>query len=137
MADLRVIATDGTSTIIPLRAGSHIAEWAYDRPDVRGRVKHRQPDEIAFRRPDRFLLDGTPYQLYLYYSEHDLPDLMEVSRVEIRYVNARGGIELERCDHPPSIEARLAVPVRPLVDPLVRAGVEHTKVEPSRQDLPA
>src|SRR5687768_1278867 len=28
---------------LPIRAGVHTAEWAYDRPDIRGRVRHARP----------------------------------------------------------------------------------------------
>jgi hypothetical protein len=94
VAQVRVTDRTGVTALIPLRAGSDVAEWAYDRTDLRGRVKHGQPTEIAFRRPDVFLVDGSAYFLYLYYSEHDLPAAMNVQQIEVRYVHPRGAIEL-------------------------------------------
>ena len=38
-----VALTTGSSTsIVPLRAGIEVSEWAYDRPDVRERIGHAQ-----------------------------------------------------------------------------------------------
>jgi hypothetical protein len=94
VAEITVVPREGSSAVIPLRAGIDTAEWAYDRPDVAGKTKHQKPPEIAFRRPDVFLADGTQYSLFLYYTERDLPRPMEVERIEVRYVNPAGSIEL-------------------------------------------
>ncbi len=36
-------ATDGREFDMDLRAGADTAEWAYDRPDIRSRIKHARP----------------------------------------------------------------------------------------------
>ena len=41
-ARLRISDSSGLTHIIDLRAGIETAEWAYDRPDVAARVKHRK-----------------------------------------------------------------------------------------------
>ena len=41
---LRVRATDGRTFEFPLRAGVDTADWAYDRPDIRSRIKHRRAE---------------------------------------------------------------------------------------------
>lgn len=41
-ARLLITDTSGRSWSFDLRAGIETAEWAYDRPDVRGRVKHQK-----------------------------------------------------------------------------------------------
>lgn len=43
VARLRVRLASGRDLALTLRAGIDTAEWAYDRPDVRARVRHRRP----------------------------------------------------------------------------------------------
>jgi len=44
----RIIVTDdrGVDAVFPLRAGIETAEWAYDRGDVREKVRHSKPEEV-------------------------------------------------------------------------------------------
>ena len=42
VAKLRLQATDGRSFEFLLRAGADTADWAYDRPDLRTRIRHRR-----------------------------------------------------------------------------------------------
>lgn len=42
VARLRLQATDGRSFEYSLRAGADTADWAYDRPDLRTRIRHRR-----------------------------------------------------------------------------------------------
>lgn len=94
VVELTVVGRDGQTALIALRAGPHLAEWAHMRPDIRERTKHSRPEEIAFRRPTVSPVDGRTYEYELYYSEHDLPSVMEVERVEIRPVHPLGGVEV-------------------------------------------
>ncbi len=94
VAELTVVGRDGTTAEIPLRAGRDLGEWAYNRPDVQGRVKHARPPTVAFRRPTVSPIDGQPFEYELYYSEHDLPREMDVERIELRAVHPLGGIEI-------------------------------------------
>jgi hypothetical protein len=43
VARVRLRARDGREFDFELRAGADTAEWAYDRPDIRSRVKHARP----------------------------------------------------------------------------------------------
>jgi hypothetical protein len=43
VARVRLRAADGREFDLELRAGADTAEWAYDRPDIRSRVKHARP----------------------------------------------------------------------------------------------
>jgi len=94
VAQITVVPDRGAPVVLPLRAGVEVAEWAYDRPDIVGRIAHEKPEEIAFRRPDIFPVDGSRYDLYFYYAEHDLPSSMRVDRIEMRHVHDQGGIEV-------------------------------------------
>ena len=42
VAKLTLHAADGRSFEFPLRAGAETADWAYDRPDLRARMRHRR-----------------------------------------------------------------------------------------------
>ncbi|MFN2493504.1 MAG: hypothetical protein ABR501_11555, partial [Pyrinomonadaceae bacterium] len=42
VAHVRLHADDGQNFDFELRAGDHTSEWAYDRPDIRARIKHRR-----------------------------------------------------------------------------------------------
>jgi hypothetical protein len=43
VARVRLRARDGRTFDFELRAGKDTAEWAYDRPDIRSRIKHTRP----------------------------------------------------------------------------------------------
>lgn len=43
VARLRLNTNDGRVFEFPLQAGIDTAEWAYDRPDIRARIRHRRP----------------------------------------------------------------------------------------------
>lgn len=42
IGNLRINREDGQKLNLELRAGSHTSEWAYDRPDIRSRIKHKR-----------------------------------------------------------------------------------------------
>jgi hypothetical protein len=42
IADLHLTGSNGQTFDFELRAGEHTAEWSYDRPDIRSRMKHQR-----------------------------------------------------------------------------------------------
>ena len=42
VARLRLQLADGRTLEVTLRAGADTSEWAYDRPDIRARIRHRR-----------------------------------------------------------------------------------------------
>ena len=42
VAEVRLVDSEGRATPVPVRAGLHTAEWAYDRPGEAGRTLHRR-----------------------------------------------------------------------------------------------
>lgn len=42
VAHIRLRGKDGETFNLELRAGDHTSEWAYDRPDIRSRIKHNR-----------------------------------------------------------------------------------------------
>jgi hypothetical protein len=82
VAEVEVRLATGRSFRFPLRAGLETAEWAIDRSDLGGRVRHRKaPVDESFR-----AADGSPGHRYR--AELDLPGRYWVDGVRI--VPARG-----------------------------------------------
>jgi hypothetical protein len=88
VAQIVVTATDGRQVTLPLLAGRDISEGAHDRGDVRPRVKHRRA-EVAYSEADRDI-NGGPYEIHYYYSQHALPGRWAVRNVELRYTYSLG-----------------------------------------------
>jgi hypothetical protein len=65
---------------IPLRAGVETADWAYDRPDIRSRIKHRQPSIAT----NYDVTDAKyKYQGHVYVATVSLPEPLIVESGEI------------------------------------------------------
>jgi hypothetical protein len=47
VAECSVRLASGREIVLPIRAGLDTAEWAWDRPDLRGRVRHARPKLYA------------------------------------------------------------------------------------------
>jgi hypothetical protein len=53
VAHVRLHGKDGETFNLELRAGEHTSEWAYDRPDIRSRIKHgRAPVATSYEVQD-------------------------------------------------------------------------------------
>lgn len=96
VAEITVVPMRGPEAKIQLLAGRDVAEWAYDRADAVGKAHHARPDTIAFRREAFDPVFNQTYDLYLFYSEHDLPveREMEVKQVDIRLTSPDSSFEL-------------------------------------------
>jgi hypothetical protein len=80
VARLRLSTTDGRKFEFPLRAGADTAEWAYDRPDIRARIRHRRPTvATSYGVSDA---KGN-YEAHTYVSSVALPEKMKIARDEI------------------------------------------------------
>jgi hypothetical protein len=81
MAEITLVATDGTRRSYRLLAGVHTAENAYDRPDVRPHLRHVRP-AVAGQTPD---IDpsGRPTLSNLYEASFAV-DGLDVAQVEVR-----------------------------------------------------
>jgi hypothetical protein len=42
VGQIELVAQDGKTFSFDLRAGDHTSEWAYDRSDIRSRIKHKR-----------------------------------------------------------------------------------------------
>jgi hypothetical protein len=70
VAHIRLHAQDGEAFNFDLRAGEHTSEWAYDRPDIRSRIKHkRAPLATSYEVEDT----RAKYQAHTYVSSFGLP----------------------------------------------------------------
>lgn len=92
VAELVVTTETGERRSITLRAGRHVSEWAYDRPDVRPIVRHAQAEmAFDFKNTD---LDGREYDVRLYYGELPLGRPLSAKTVEFRYTYPAGSLRL-------------------------------------------
>ncbi len=88
VGEIVVVTTDGRRWTLPLLVGEHVSEWAYDRPDVRARVRHRRA-EVAY---SWTVTDPgfDPYQMHYFYSQHTLPERGAIQEVVLRYTHPQG-----------------------------------------------
>ncbi|MDP2727038.1 MAG: YfhO family protein [Dehalococcoidia bacterium] len=89
-----VVLTDdlGFQRRVPLLAGIHTAEAAYDREDVRSLVQHQKPAVAdTIREPDS---GGQTSPVNLYYASLTLPQPTTIQRLTIEYTYSRGSLEV-------------------------------------------
>jgi hypothetical protein len=77
---LRVIANDGRAFEFPLRAGVDTAEWSYDRPDIRARIKHRRPAVATSYTVNDVKAN---YEAHAYVTSFELPEKIIITAGEI------------------------------------------------------
>jgi hypothetical protein len=70
VAQIELVAQDGKTFSFDLRAGDHTSEWAYDRSDIRSRIKHkRAPVATSYSVDDA----REKYEAHTYVSSFALP----------------------------------------------------------------
>lgn len=80
VAHIRLQTKDGQTFNFALRAGEHTAEWSYDRPDIRARMKHRRaPVATSYEVAD----EQTKYEAHMYVSSFALPRRAVITGGEI------------------------------------------------------
>lgn len=83
----------GAQLRLPLQAGVHTAEAAYDRGDVQPLLRHRKPQVAATLRD--FDPSGKPYQSNIYYASIILLQAVDVRVIAIEYSHPTGSLEVE------------------------------------------
>lgn len=80
VARVRVRARDGRVFDFPLRAGADTSEWAYDRPDIRSRIKHSRASVAT-----SYAVDDAQwhYEGHTYAASFALPEKVAVTGGEI------------------------------------------------------
>jgi len=78
VARLRVVDADGHVWSSDLRAGIDTAEWAYDRPDLQGQLKHQRA-RVA-------MTWNVPYPVHTYVTDLTFPTPMQVVEVTLERV---------------------------------------------------
>jgi hypothetical protein len=90
----RLTATDtaGKTYVFQMLAGVHTAEWAWERPDLQGKMPHQLPP-IARTWQQR---DGNapPYPAHYYYAEFPLGATVRLRRVEVQFLHPTSQVEL-------------------------------------------
>jgi hypothetical protein len=91
VAQLRLHATDGQSFDYDLRTGEHTSEWAYDRPDIRARIKHKR----AVVGTSYEVADAqAKYQAHTYVSSFALPRKAVIASGELAVARVAGAPDL-------------------------------------------
>lgn len=92
LAEITVVTDKGERKTVTLQAGQHVAEWAYDRADVVGKVKHgKAPVAFSLQATDD---DELSYKVNLSYAELPLTKAMTARTVEYRYFYPVGSLRL-------------------------------------------
>jgi hypothetical protein len=91
VAHVRINSLDGQAFDFELRAGDHTSEWAYDRPDIRSRIKHkRAPVATTHEVQDA----RGKYEAHTYVSSFRLPQKTMVTSGSITVVPIKSAPEL-------------------------------------------
>lgn len=92
VAEVQVYDVSGARVILPVLAGVHTAEWAWEREDVRLRVQHQMARvaSTVMQRDAR----GREFPAHLYVGELDLGRQMTVTRVVFRFVHPSAQIQV-------------------------------------------
>jgi hypothetical protein len=91
VAQLQLHEKDGETFNLELRAGEHTSEWAYDRPDIRSRIRHgRASVATSYEVKDA---QGT-YEGHTYVAALALPRKVVIDGGEITVVNVVGAPQL-------------------------------------------
>ncbi len=85
----------GEEAVWTLRAGEDLAEWAYDRDDVRKIVEHSLPSTVRVW-PAESGFPPRAHQGRTYLARHTLAAPMEVQRIEVRALIPQAYLQLER-----------------------------------------
>lgn len=83
VARVRIESSDGREFDLPLRAGSDTSEWAYDRPDIRARIRHGRASVATNYDVDD---PSGRYQAHTFLTSLSLPEKVTVTRGEITAV---------------------------------------------------
>lgn len=96
IARVRLLAEGGREFVFDVRAGEHTAEWAFDRSDIKARIRHRRPPlATSYSVEDAQAGD---YEAHSYLAWFDLPE---------RAVIIGGEIEIPSIDDAPSLGFKL------------------------------
>ncbi|MGH2353311.1 MAG: YfhO family protein, partial [Chloroflexota bacterium] len=90
----RLTATDATGARhdFELQAGVHTAEWAWERPDLRGKVPHQLPQVArTWQHQDG---NAPPFPAHYYFAEFPLGASVKLRRVEVQFLHPTAQVEI-------------------------------------------
>ncbi|MBI4495168.1 MAG: YfhO family protein [Chloroflexi bacterium] len=123
VGEVVVVDTAGRVRQLPLRAGQHLAERAYDRADVSPAVRHSRPPVLYST--EEWSVDGSLFPVHAYLARLPLGERVAVSRLVVRALGTQGelnvfGLALAEGDGAPSYSVRPTD--REKLQPLRRVG---------------
>lgn len=93
VATIVLAGQEGSTARLPLRAGEHTAEWAFDREDVADTIAHQQPP-VAETWPARSGFPPVEHPGHAYRAVVSLPAPMVIEALEIRTAKPEGLIHV-------------------------------------------
>jgi hypothetical protein len=91
IAEIRVLTDENTSLVLPIRAGIHTAEWAWDRPDLLGRIAHRRAPIVR-----DFPIESGAYAAHVYRATLPLGRTVNVRELEIVSLSGQATLVVDR-----------------------------------------
>jgi len=95
VAEIVIRSPAGAELALPLQAGVHTAEWAYERTDVRTTVAHSRP-QVASEWPARSGFPAEDHAGATYRAYYALPQGTQVDGVYIRLLRPAAYVRIER-----------------------------------------
>ncbi len=92
VAEVVLRRPEGQTTVLPLQAGVHLAEWAAERPDVWPSLRHALPT-VVWREPV-FDPHGWRFDRLLFFGEVTLPEPWPVAQVSLHLVEPSVVVEV-------------------------------------------
>lgn len=107
VARLAIHTSEGDIVELPLRAGVDTAEWAHERADVRGVVKHNLAGAFDARPGD----EANSFPAHRYLARIELGTRMRATKIEIANVSGHAALAVSKVSLFDSSRASAAVPL--------------------------
>ena len=92
VAQLVATGIDGRQYTFTLQAGVHTADWAWDRPDLKGKVAHQLPP-IAYTWQER-IGRAQPFPGHYYFAEFSFGSRVTLARLDVQFLHPTAQVEI-------------------------------------------
>src|SRR5581483_782201 len=92
VAQLVATGIDGRQYTFTLQAGVHTADWAWDRPDLKGKVAHQLPP-IAYTWQER-IGRAQPFPGHYYFAEFSFGRRVTLARLDVQFLHPTAQVEI-------------------------------------------
>ncbi len=92
VAQLVATGVDGRQYTFTLQAGVHTADWAWDRPDLKGKVAHQLPP-VAYTWQER-IGKAQPFPGHYYFAEFSFGSRVALARLDVQFLHPTAQVEI-------------------------------------------